>query len=130
MKILFIAYIPDLINLFVLFCSLRTILNINVLYIVSTFIVILGGLALVKYSKFGQGLKNGGKIILAGGAAKGGSDLYDLGKEKIKGILDGLKKGPENGSNPNPNPDTKPNPNTNPNPDTNTNTNTNGKKIK
>ena len=92
MKILFIFYIPDFSNLFILFCSLSSILDNNLLYYVLTSIIILGGLSHIKYSKIFQGVKTIGKVVLVGGGAKAGSDLFDLGKEKVKDIIEDIKK--------------------------------------
>ena len=92
MKILFISYIPDFSNLFILFCSLSSILDNNLLYIILTSIIILGGLSHIKYSKIFQGVKTAGKVVLAGAGAKAGSDLFDHGKAKVKDILEDKKK--------------------------------------
>lgn len=63
----------------------------------SPFIVILASLVIIHASNIIRGLKNSGKIILAGGAAKAGSDLYDAGKEAFKEIIKESKKENSNG---------------------------------
>lgn len=98
MKILFISYIPDFSNLFILFCSLSSILDNNLLYIILTTIIILGGLSHIKYSNILQGARSTVKVVLAGGAAKAGADLYDFGKEKVKDYLEDKKKDSKGGS--------------------------------
>ena len=90
-SILFRSDIPDFSKLFILFCSLRTILDINLLYILLTSNIILGGLSKIKYSKIVQGIKNTGKILAAGAAAKAYSYLLDYSKEKVKDISSKFK---------------------------------------
>ena len=90
-SILFRSDNPDFSKLFILFCSLRTILDINLLYILLTSNIILGGLSKIKYSKIVQGIKNTGKILAAGAAAKAYSYLLDYSKEKVKDISSKFK---------------------------------------
>nr|WVH38185.1 hypothetical protein [Lenzites betulinus] len=79
--------------MFILFYNLSYIIENNLWYIILTGIIVFGlsGLSHIKYSKITEGLKNVGKIVGAGGAAKAGSDLYDYGKEKITEFIDELK---------------------------------------
>ena len=63
MKILFIYYIPPSgSNLFVLLCSLRSILDANLLYVLFTSMFILSSLSPIKYSKVVQTINTGVKV--------------------------------------------------------------------
>ena len=126
MKILFIFYIPDFKYLHVLFCTLNSILDINLLYVLLTTIIIFSGLSVIKHSKVVQAIKNGGKVIAAGGAAKGGSDAYDLTKEYLKEKFEEMKKKKSNSSN-NGNSNI-PNPSGNSNTSNSSNSNSNANK--
>ena len=51
MSNLFITYIPDLSNQFILFCSLTYIFDNNLFYIILASIIFMGALICIKYSK-------------------------------------------------------------------------------
>ena len=87
MEILFIKNIIY-INIFnVLFCWLNSILDYKVIVLVLlSSLIIIGSLVTIYLSKFGDVLKTGGKIIIAGGLAKAGAYAYDKAVEVIKDI--------------------------------------------
>ena len=51
MSNLFISYIPDLSNQFILFCSLTSIFDNNLFYTILASIFVMGPLSGIKYSK-------------------------------------------------------------------------------
>ena len=101
MEILFIFIIPYFNNLYVLFCSLNSLLDINLLYVLFSSIIILGGLSHIKLSSIQKGLKNIGSAVIVGAAAKAGADIYDYGKGKIQEVLSDNKTGTDDSSDTN-----------------------------
>ena len=93
MKTIFILSIPNFNLFYVLFCSLQSLLDINLFIVLLTSIIIIGGLSHIKFSSsLINGIKTAGKILITGAIAKAGADLADAGKEYTKSKLEDYKK--------------------------------------
>lgn len=67
MEILFMYHIPYLNKFYVLFCSLSSILDIKIIYIILLTYIAVGSLVIIHESKLFKNIKTGAKVIAAGG---------------------------------------------------------------
>ena len=85
MKTIFILSIPNFNLFYVLFCSLQSLLDINLFIVLFTSVIIIGGLSHIKFSgNLVNSVKTAGKILITGAIAKAGSDLYDAARDYSK----------------------------------------------